>query len=94
MSSRKSCTKITYFVTHVGLLQVIISSLSQKSRVPQGGNPSVAWEQATNATFSIDAVTIWKNTKALFYSDCFCLGQGIEIKGAKNYNSKTIKETF
>ena len=62
--------------------------------MPYGGNPSAAWEQATNAKFSINSVIMWNKTKALFYSDCFCLGQGIEIKGQKNYNSETIKETF
>jgi hypothetical protein len=40
-----------------GYCKVIISSLSQKSRVPYGGNPSAAWEQATNAKFSINAVS-------------------------------------
>ena len=76
-----------------GYCKVIISSLSQKSRVPYGGNPSSAWEQATNAKFSINAVIIWNKTKALFYCDCFCLGQGIEINGEKNCNSETIKGT-
>jgi len=73
--------------------KVIISSFSQKSRVPYGGNPSAAWEQATNAKFSINAVIIGNKTRTLFYSDCFCLGRGIEVKGEKNY-SETIKETF
>lgn len=62
--------------------------------MPYGENPPAAWEQATNATFSINAVIIRTKTKTLLYSDCFCLGQGIEINGGKNYNSETIKETF
>ena len=79
-----------------GHCNVIISSFSQKSRVPYGGKPSAAWGTGDEGElfFSIDTVIIRKKKKTLFYSECFCLGQGIEMKGEKIYNSGTIKETM